>query len=225
MARIAACWMDLYPPGNLAGGVYADLNPATGDYVITWNAVPEYSANPQVTMQVALQASGIFEIRYQTLTNTAHAALTGYSMGGPAADPGSSNLSSVVTAPIVTGVSANPLTLASSARPTLGTSINLNTGSIAGGTILGVNSLGFVQINPGFDLTPFGAPGCAQYVNPSLNNIFLVGGPTSSMALSIPNMPSLAGLHVYSQSIAFSAGYNALGLVFSNGLNLKLDIL
>ena len=44
------------------------------------------------------------------------------------------------------------------------------------------------------------------------------------MPVSIPNNPALAGLHVYSQSLTFTAGYNPLGIVFSNGLNLGLDV-
>lgn len=226
MARIAACWMDLYPPGAPAGGgVFADFDAVSGDYVITWSQVPEYSASPAVNMQVALSPTGVFHIRYQTMTNTTHQALAGYSMGSASSSTLGSDLSTVVTAPIVTGGAAVPVALAASARPVIGTSINLVTSGIASGTAFGVNVLGFTQLNPGFDLTPIGAPGCFQYVSPIYTGLFLVGGPSSSSPLNIPNNPGLAGLHVYSQSLAFTAGYNTLGIVFSNGLNLGLDLL
>ena len=223
VARIAPCWMDLNPTAG--GGVYADLDPSTGEFVITWSQVPEYSNTNVMDMQIALQPTGIFEIRYgANNTNTTHVALAGYSMGGNAVDPGNSDLSTVVTQPIVTGNSATPLTLAASARPTLGTSISLDTGSIAAGSALGVNALGFQPYNPGIDLTSVGAPGCLLFVNPVAKSLFLVGGSTASMPLSVPNNPALAGVHVYSQSMTFSSGFNTLGVVFSNGLNLGLDI-
>ena len=223
IARIASCWMDLNPTSG--GGVYADLDPSTGEFVITWSQVPEYSNTNVMDMQIALQPTGIFEIRYgANNTNTTHVALAGYSMGGNAVDPGNSDLSTVVTQPIVTGNSATPLTLAASARPTLGTSINLNTGSIPGGSILGVNMLGFVQHNPGIDLTGVGAPGCALFLDPAAKSIFLVSGSSSTMALPIPNITSLAGVHAFSQSVTFSSGFNTLGVIFSNGVNLGLDV-
>ena len=222
LPRIAACWMDLNP--GAGGGVYADLDPATGEFVFTWSQVPEFGQTNVMDMQIALQASGIFEIRFGANNiNAANVSLTGYSVGGGAADPGSSDLSTVVTTPIVTGAAAQPVTLGASARPVLGTSINLDTGGITGGPIFGINSLSFVGINPGIDLTAFGAPGCSQYINPAVNRMFLPAGQTASLPLSIPNMPALAGVSIYNQSMVYAPSINALGLSFSNGLHLLLD--
>ena len=222
MGRIAACWMDLNPPGG--GGVYADYYAGSGEYVVTWNNVPEASTNPPVSMQIALQSSGMFELRFLNMTNTAHAALTGYSAGGGSVIPTGSNLSSVVSAPIFSPAAATPLVLAASARPTLGTSINLLTSAIPAGTSLGANYLSFRSHNPGLDLTPFGAPGCAQYTNPLGAAVFLGTGSSATRALGIPNLPGLAGLHVYSQSVSITPGINALGLAFTNGIDLGLDV-
>ena len=221
MARIASCWMDLNPTAG--GGVYADLDGNTGEYVITWNQVPEYANTNVMSMQIALQASGIFEIRFgANNTNTAHQALAGYSIGGVTQDPGSSNLSSVVTAPLSIGGYATPMTLNASARPILGSSTNLNTGDIAAGGLVGFNSLGFGQQNPGIDLTSFGAPACSLYLNIGYNAVYLVGGTTNSMPLGIPVTPSLAGIHVFAQSLVYAPGANSLGLITSNGVDLRL---
>lgn len=220
MGRIAPCWMDLAP--NTGGGVYADLDTITGDFVVTWDGVPEYSANPPVTMQVALQASGIFEIRYQTMTNTTHQALAGYSMGGVPNDPGNSDFSGVVTQPIVTGTAATPISLAASARPLQGTAISMDTTDIPTGTALGATVLGFNQVNPGFDLTVIGMPGCFQYATLDKPLVFLVNGATGSTVLPIPLSPAFTGLHVFTQSATFTPGFNAFNMLTSNGVDLEI---
>lgn len=144
-------------------------------------------------------------------------------MGGTSIDPGSSDLSTVTTSPIQTGIAAMPLRLGASARPVLGTNFQLQIGNIAAGTPVGVTLLGFGQLNPGLDLAPLGAPGCSQYVAGGISLVFLGTGPTASLPVVVPSLPSLAGLHVFGQSAAFSPGFNALGVVFSNGLDLKID--
>ncbi|GAB4149057.1 MAG: hypothetical protein Fur0037_17400 [Planctomycetota bacterium] len=222
MARIAPCWMDLYPPGATTGGVFADFDAATGEYVITWSQVPEYFANPPVDMQVALQPSGIFEIRYLSMTNTMHVALAGYSAGAVPSDPGNSDFSFL---PITTPGMSVPLELSASARPVLGTSIALYTVNIDQAGTLGVNVLGVLQSNPGLDLTPFGAPGCSQYVTPASSSILIVSGPTPSMTLAIPNNSALAGPSLYTQSAVFASGVNALGIEFGKGVALLLGAL
>jgi hypothetical protein len=223
LPRIAPCWMDLNP--GVGGGVFADLDAATGEFVITWSQVPEYGQSNVVSMQIALQASGIFEIRFCAgITNTSHAALTGYSMGNGAADPGNGDLSSVVTTPIVTSFAAAPVLLDASARPVLGTTINLDTSGILGSAPLGIVAFGLVAHNPGIDLTPFGAPGCAQYLDPLATVVFVPTGPIISQPFAIPNNPALAGVALVNQSAVVTPGVNALGIGFSNGLRLVLDV-
>ena len=45
---------------------------------------------------------------------------------------------------------------------------------------------------------------------------------TSSVPLSIPNLPVLNGLHVYAQSLTFTPGFNAFGALTSNGVDLGI---
>jgi len=66
----------------------------------------------------------------------------------------------------------------------------------------------------------FGAPGCSILAGPDstqTQSLSVVGSGTTSIA--IPASPALVGMHVYSQSAPFEPGANALGLVFSNGID------
>lgn len=219
--RIAPCWMDLNP--SLGGGVYADLDPATGEFVVTWSQVPEFANSNVMNMQIALRPGGAFELRYGPgNSNTTHTALAGYTMGAVTVDPGNSDLSSAVTMPITTARVTAALQLSASGRPVLGTSIGLDTNKIAAGTALGVTVLGFSQFNPGFDLGFLGMPGCFQFASVDLPMVFVVAGSAGSVPLSFPNLSALNGLHVYAQSLTFTPGFNPFGALTSNGLDLGI---
>lgn len=222
MGRIAALWMDLNP--NVGGGVYADLDSATGDFVITWSQVPEYSTSNIIDMQLALQPSGIFELRYHTMTNLNRVALTGYSTGTVLTDPGMSDFS---TLPIVTGTAATPLQLEpqAGALPQVGTTFVAAVSSLPAGAPLAVVMVGLRQAS--LDLTSFGMPGCTAYVDfltPGFSTpVFLpVLGPVATLSMNIPNSPNIIGLNVYTQALTLAPGFNPLGLIASNGLALGI---
>ena len=118
-----------------------------------------------------------------------------------------------------------PLSLATSARPIVGTNFTFRTSNIAPGTVLGATMLSFVQINPGIDLGFLGAPGCAQYLTPDVTQVFLATGATSTVPFAIPNFASYAGLRLLAQSAAFTPGFNALGVWTSNGMDLLIGTL
>jgi hypothetical protein len=50
--------------------------------------------------------------------------------------------------------------------------------------------------------------------------LFVVGGPSATVVFNIPNNPAFVGIHVFAQSATFSAGFNALGVIASNGMDL-----
>jgi hypothetical protein len=110
--------------------------------------------------------------------------------------------------------------LATSARPVLGTTINLVTTGIPSGTLLATVMLSNVQHDPGLDLASIGMTGCRQYVDFDVMQIWLVTGPTGSVPHAIPNNPLLMGAPVYCQSATYSQGFNPLGVIASNGLTL-----
>jgi hypothetical protein len=122
------------------------------------------------------------------------------------------------------GTGCSGLALTASARPVIGTSINLVTSGIPAGTPLGADILSSTQYNPGIDLGAIGMPGCRQYVGLDSTMVFVVTGATASVPLGVPNIPALAGVRVQCQSATFSSGINALGVIASNGLTLVLDL-
>lgn len=223
LPRIAACWMDLNPPNG--GAIYADIDLNTLEFVVTWSQVPEFApfGNP-VDLQIALQPTGAFEIRFHApVQNGFHNAITGYSGGGGAADPGSLDLSSVSQAPIVTAPSSRPASMTASGRPVLGTAITLVTGLGTAATSCVVTSVGLTGRPAGIALTPFGAPACSLYLDPVFNQLQVPTQPWVSLSLWVPNLAGLAGRDVYAQSALFAPSSNPLGVVFSNGVHLLLN--
>jgi hypothetical protein len=122
-------------------------------------------------------------------------------------------------------VDLSALASSTSARPVIGTTINLVTSNIPAGTPVGAEIFSNTQHNPGIDLTSIGMPGCRQYVGLDFTSIFAVSGATASMPLSVPNNAALAGVRVQTQSATFTPGLNPLGVLSSNGLTLVLDLL
>ncbi len=145
--------------------------------------------------------------------------IVGYSPGGPSNDPGSVDLTSAIPGTINLP-NITPLTLAASARPLVGTTINLNTGNISATAPFGAVGLGFT--NPAIDLTGLGMPGCTQYTDMLAVLLFL---PLGSSTVSVPfTVPSALGVTVLAQSFAYdpTAALTPLGAVASNGITLGI---
>lgn len=105
----------------------------------------------------------------------------------------------------------------------MGTTVAYNTSSIPFGTPTapGISFLliNFGGVDAGVDLTPFGAPGCTQYIDlTGASTNLMIGGPTAGVNVTIPNNPGLAGLPLDFQSWALDSAANALGVVNSNGV-------
>jgi hypothetical protein len=161
---------------------------------------------------------------FQTMGVLGNGRLVGYSPGGASADPGNRDISATIagTFSLVppTATELSPLTLAGNPRPVLGNTVVLTTSQIPTGTLLGASVLGLVKFDPGIDLTVIGMPGCFQYNNGVSTNVFVVGGPTVTNSIFIPVNNAFVGIHVLAQSATFSAGFNALGVISSNGVDL-----
>lgn len=225
LPRIAPLWMDLNPSSG--GAVYADADPSGQAYYVTWSAVPEFgNAATIVTMQVALFANGGFELRYQTVGNGSHDALTGYTTGNGAVDPGNRDLTAAI--PFSTGTGGIPLglnTTVSGDRPILGTTFNQDIVNVPASSPLAFLFLGFTSYGPtGIDLTAVGMPGCFQWNSLSSTLVYLASGPTVTAAITVPNNPSLGGLFLHNQAAALAPGLNALGVIASNGATLRLGM-
>ena len=214
-ASICGHWMDLAP--HVGGTIHFDTDPLTSDVHITWLGVPEYGTGTSTsnTFQISLFANGSFRLSYQNVVSQAHDSLTGFSPGAVQTDPGSIDLT--VAIPFDTGPGGTPLTLdpINNTRPQIGTTFVLELGNVPAGSVLGFLVLGFAQVQPGFDLTPFGMPGCSLFA--SLDTVLsfpLIPQPWFSWAL--PNNSALVGFQLYVQGAALAPGANPLGLTVSN---------
>jgi hypothetical protein len=117
------------------------------------------------------------------------------------------------------------LALAASPRPVVGSTVNLNTANVPANSGIGAVILSYTQHNPGLDLTGLGMAGCRQYVGLDATRFFFPSSGTGTVPLAVPNNPALSGLHLFTQSAAFSSGANVLGVVSSNGVDLRVGTL
>jgi hypothetical protein len=218
------CWApnhgDLNP--GVGGTVHFDVDPANQAAYVTFLGVPEYGTTNLNTFQVAFFANGNVEYRFQSCLQANRVSLTGWSPGGNARDPGSVDLSAAVT--LQTVPDALPLTHRASARPTLGTSINLLTTELPAGTVLGVTLMGFGEITGGLDLSALGMPGCSQYLSLDASLVWVPVSGVGSSPFALPSAQAFAGLQVRSQGIALVPGINAANVISSNGLRMTLDV-
>jgi hypothetical protein len=220
-------WHDFNPFAAGSGHVkFEEVGPIS---YITWDGVLDFSGTPAA-------APSTFQFQFDRSTGAVHLVwgtmslvgdtgfLVGYSPGGASRDPGGRDLTSALPGTFTVGPTDLAPAHASNARPVLGTSINLVTTYMPASSVVGADILSFTQYNPGIDLTALGMLNCSQYVGLDSVLVFLPVAGTGTMALSIPNNPGFAGLHVFSQGAAFVAGVNPLGALSSNGVNLKLGI-
>ena len=214
-ASIAALWMDLYPPGG--GSIYFDTTP--GEAHITWLNVPEYFNGPAQTAQITLRANGSFRIAYGTVNNTGHSPLVGFTQGIAGVDPGSSDFSA---GPVIVGSGGTPLQLDAqpASRPAIGTTFVMEVDQIAPGSVIGIMVLGLNAVQPGFDLTPLGMPGCELLATLDALLTFPLAGSPAPFPFTIANDPALAGFTLHAQAATLTPGANPLGLYTSNGLSM-----
>ena len=222
--RLAPLWTALTPS---AGSIHFDVDPNGTIAYVTWLNVPATGTGAAISMQVALFANGDFEYRYgaETISTLGTFALAGVSTGGGALDPGNRDVSA--TLPFVMGpdMVVPDLELDASARPVIGTTVQLVTTNAPAAAAVGVTFLSFTKIDPGIDLGPFGMPDCSLYANLDVALTTLVIAGSGSVPFAIPNNPALAGLLVAAQSGVLHPPANPLGLISSNGLELVLDLL
>lgn len=220
--RLAPLWLDLDPSSG--GGVFADLDPASGDFVVTWHQVPVYGGTNLVSVQLALRGNGEFDLRYATAANPADDALVGFTLGRGAPNPGARDVSAT---PWDSGPGGQPLVLAPAAGslPRLGTTFVQELRQLPPGTSLGAWLLGFAPTN--LDLAPFGLAGCRGYVDfttpgASAVTFVLLQTPIATQSFAVPADSSLAGLSLYSQVAAWTGTFTPLGWVVGNGLMLRI---
>lgn len=84
--------------------------------------------------------------------------------------------------------------------------------------IFGVNRTQWGSFPLPLDLAAFGAPGCSLYVDPLVS--VALSGPTWS--IGIPNAPTLVGMTGYVQASLLAPTANNLGVLVTNGAELRI---
>ncbi|MEC7583524.1 MAG: hypothetical protein VYE77_04340 [Planctomycetota bacterium] len=225
----AAFWSDLSP--NIQGGVHWDVDPTTTSGYVTFHDVPDFGAAagaPANTFQMAIQPGGLIEMRYATITQGLQ-TMVGLSIGGGAADPGSSDIydaaSGVVNVVDLGALSVAP-TLEALAAPIIGSPLDLVVSQIDPSVVFGAVLLSLIQDIPGTDLGFLGMPGCNAYIDPFQNSsaglFFPLGAPSVTLPL-VPSVPAFQDLEFYGQAGLYLPNANALNTVMTNGLLLRIS--
>ena len=222
-ARIAPLWLDLNPAAG--GSVFTTYDAIKGSFYVVWDSVPRYPNIGTNTFHVAFEPSGIFRISITTtsVVNGATQTLVGYSDGGGASDPGSTDLSSLAgSLDLGRHIEALTLAPAPSSKPILGanyvTRVTENRGLLV--YLLIGNEI------PPIDLTPLGATGCSAYVGTTALTLINLafGAPASDFSIPIPFDLALAGLEFAAQAASDDPVANALGWRISNANRLLIGL-
>ena len=216
-----ALWRDLNPANG--GDVYVDTN--SQRTVVSWSGVPNYSNSGSNTCQMQFWANGDVHVIYQNITVNG-SYLVGYSIVN-ASDPGSVDISNSLNSGLTVcsgSGGTSDVALNASARPIIGTTVNLITTNVPLTSVGGLSILSLTPIPGGFDLTSLGMPGCFLYQNLDVIDLFPVAGGTGQRSFAFPNTPSLAGTILLNQSAVMVLGINAFHIVTSNGLELLVGL-
>ena len=221
--RWALAWHDLNPSNSASGDVLVDSSPA--GVTITFDGVSNYSGGGPNTFQVQFLPNGTVHLFWQSMTLAGNDWIVGWCPGGGPDDPGATDLSMDLPASINLCATSQggAVAMSSSARPVIGTSIDLTTSGIAAGSPFGAFIMSFGQALPAIPLDAIGMPGCVYHgAGPDLHVPFSNPGSSWSVTVPIPNVPEITGFGVVTQSFVYSPPLTPLGLVASNGLLLVL---
>lgn len=221
--RWAAHWKNMNPAAS-GSSMHVEYDAIAGELLVTWNNVADAAATTTSTFQVAFSFNGDVEYRYGAMSQNGggtYPIVIGWSEGNGSLDPG--NIEIATALPLSTyNVDNPPLTLGLGQRPRLGSNLVLDTSRIPTGTGAGVIALGFTQITPGLDLGMIGAPNCRMAAVYDATVTVGITGSTHQLVLGIPNIPALNGGLLFGQSVTVSPGFNALGVITSNGVRIFL---
>lgn len=223
-------WRDLIP--NAAGNVW--FEELGGRAIVTWLGVVGYQGTAVGSVPSTFQlqfdlASGDVHYVFQALDTTSVSGwsggdgwLVGYSAAGASLDPGSVDLGAALAAGLVTAAAdAPPLGLRAGSLPAIGSVVAFDTVDIPTGAPFGVVLFGVTPYVAGIPLDAIGMEGCFGYHDAVASLSFVVGGPTASVSLAIPNAP---GAVFQAQSVVYApqAPRTSSGLLASGALQLTV---
>jgi hypothetical protein len=226
---LCPAWQDMVCDGSVnVSNVYFEQTSPT-EVAVTWWNVPCWPAatGGRNTFQVVLVDNGTLdhlEFRYVDINDTNGTGnITGYTPGGAALDPGSSDL----TLGLMTMQQERaPLALSGSSTPVMGMPVTYTVDNIRSGglTVIGVSFFATTPLsvaNIGLD-----APGCFVHIDPINFQFFgslMFGGPSRSQMAILPTHPLWAGARIYLQAASLSPTDNPAGFIFSNALSSFLQ--
>lgn len=216
-------WHD-YNPG-LAGSGQVKFEQSGGVAYVTYDGIWDFggtsSANANFFQFQFDSTTGAVHLLFQTISSQGNNRLVGYSPGGNSADPGSTDISAVLTSAItLAATDVLPLRVVGQTRPIVNTSWNLQVSNVPASGTIGLDIFGLTD--PGIvDLGFLGAPGCGSRASLDYLNAWLVAGSTHAYSLAIPNNPALLTMHVFTQAAVLQPGVNTLlgGIITSNGID------
>jgi hypothetical protein len=219
VARWAAAWHDLNP--GAGGQVLVDSTAART--IISFVNVPNFSGGGLLTFQYQFFPNGQVNLCWQGVTISPGAYLCGFSPGTGATDSGSRDLSASTAFNLCAGVFRG-MSLSTSARPILGTSITMALSGIPAGAPWAALAMSTQQALPAIDLTSAGMEGCFAHVIGGWSYFYAAPTATASTVLSIPNDSALLALSVVGQGVAWAPPLTTLGAIASNGQVLTLGL-
>lgn len=222
-ARDAAALSVAYGDYDLtqAGSLHFETDGASTSARATWIDVPaKTSFGSRSSFQAVLHADGAVDFVWGAMA-IARPTIVGFTPGNDFDWSTTIDLSAAV--PFGSGDGAFAPVLAARSRPILGATARLEVTRLATGTTFGLLLLGALPQAP-LDLAAFGLPDCHGRVDIPVLAVHGTAANAGALPfqLSIPNSPALDGLLVASQAVPFSPGFNAAGLLVSNGLCLTV---
>lgn len=217
---IAFLWQDL--DLGTGGQAYWDVGTGVATYTIV-NA-PYWNQGGSNTTQLKLFQSGDIIMNWLQCASVASGpCMVGISEGGGAFDFGSIDWSTALPRSI-SPAGTMPLLLSAQAgsRPAINSTFALEIGNLPAGTSLGAMVLSFARQN-----LPLGAVGmqdCFQLAGLDAVFVLVVAPPVATFQFGIPNNTTFLGTVLFGQAAAFSAGYNALGVIASNGGEIRVGL-
>jgi hypothetical protein len=224
--RLCPAFTDL--DASVAGAsIHCETAPGDAYVQVSWHDVPEWNTTSPRRFQVRLFPNGdVVYVYAGAETPSAAPVLVGFGEGGGAADPGPVDLSALLGSGFTSGDGTPRPRLAASARPRLGTTIQLQSTGIRAGAALDLILLAF-QPQPALPLDNLGMPGCTQYVALPVDAVLgaVLPGTAHAAPLAIPPGPAYDGLVLHAQAIQLVAPgplTNPAGVLASNGLCLRI---
>lgn len=218
---LAAFWTAL--DSCSCGAVRIERDPVASAWTaITWSNVRETGTPYLSTFQAVIHASGQIDVVLLSCHANSHPALSGWSPGYGALQPGTCDLSALNSNMVITFPDRDPMLLQTGDAPRLGATVVMETSGMPESVKFVFTAIGTQGFDPGIDLTPVGATGCSQHASYETGIMTMAYQGSSMLVLDVPQISALIGSTAYLQSVGFDRSANPAGVLLSNGFSLHV---